>query len=169
MGTSRVRSRGFAAHSSRALLAALILACGCATAPENIRDEYEPVTGILVPPVFVDESNRLFLFVRTQDRVVSAVLYNRRESHIVRRVAMELKGASEARPVVLYGRRIEGHFQEFIEGIDYDVVAIGFFSEAAERYLYIQVNYRKGVKESVWEVELKTLLPALLNGVKKFM
>lgn len=144
-------------------------ACATKLTPvEQIQKTYSVVSGQLLFPISVDENNRLFVHIRTEEGIVSGVAANKKESHIIRRLAAELAKSPESHPVLLYGIKVTT-YQEFIQGIDYSIVAVLYYHSQSERYVMLQTNYQKGTREALRELDLSQIVPVLAEQAKKLL
>ncbi|MCI0560177.1 MAG: hypothetical protein MN733_16940 [Nitrososphaera sp.] len=131
---------------------------GCAfRGPSDISglaEEYKTLRGTLVaPPVLENGSERLVLYVReekpTEDKqeVLICVAVNKENKRLLKEMVDKL--AAVDAPIFLYGKPIEGNWYEYIEGIDFEVVAVGYYSKDADKYVTVITIYGDGAMDVI--------------------
>jgi len=131
----------------RAKIIALTLLLGCAYNVKSISEDYETVKGTLVaPPAVEDGGNRIVLYIQMNDEIkekleiVVAVAENEEKEKVLVSIKDKLL-ASPNQTVFLYGSKIKGPWREYIDGIDFEFVAIGLYNPYTNAYEVILANY----------------------------
>ena len=93
------------------------------------------------PPRIEANGERLVLFVvpDNEERTLVCVTENEEHEQILADVAQHL--AETAAPIVLYGRRVEGQWREYITGVDFYFEVIAFQRAEVGSYVIVSTEY----------------------------
>ena len=148
----------------------IILFCiSCATSePSSLIRDYSSTTGVLFNYPTLDETNRLFIYLQTDKGIITGVLDNQREAHIIRAINKDLEHIPLDSPIVFYGNKVKG-YQEVLEGIDYEVIGIVYYHTPSKQYRLTHVAYQKSTKEVLRDFSFSQIIPILLEQAKKLL
>jgi len=120
----------------------------------NLAEEYETLRGALVaPPVLENGSERLVLYVQEEkpiedkQEVLICVAVNEENKRLLKELADKLTAVDA--PIFLYGKPVEGNWHEYIEGIDFEVSALGYYSKDADKYVTIITTFGDGAMDVI--------------------
>lgn len=111
-------------------------------------ENYPTVFGRLAaPPVM--EHNRLFLYLKltpkegqTEGTILICVAENKEREEILKVLADSVVKASEYdKPLAIIGQPIHGAWQEYAEGIDFQIYAVGYWNPAGQKYQTVITTY----------------------------
>lgn len=145
----------------RFLLIALLLV-SCAKPPRDMKalTEYPTLVGKIVgEPVPEAGNKRLFIYLRVESEVeqssevfVCLAVNTERKDILIDLKARLMEGINE--PVFIFGFPNESrHYEEIIQGVDFHVVAVGFWVPQTEKYSYRIANYSKTTREALRSME----------------
>ena len=140
--------------------------------PEGVTDlakEYAFIKGVLAAPPILERGNeRLILYllvtepIEEKEDIVTAIAQNEEKEEILVELEQKLRETDE--PVFLYGSEVHGRWEEFIQGVDFVIYAVGYYDPKAKKYRIVITEYGVGLLENVsWGEFLKAALKA---GVK---
>lgn len=142
------------------LISFLFLSC---TFTGRYKDKYELISGTLIGKR-LDSRERLFLSIQTEESVIAGFLFNRYSSNVIKDLDSRLVLQEK---IIIYGLKIN-RVDEFVEGIDYRIYVIAYEDKELNKLLIIQADYSEGVLEKFRELNIKNIVPFLLQ-MKKFI
>lgn len=143
------------------------LSAGCAfRKPDTVTElaeNFKTLRGTLVaPPVLENGSERLVLYIQedkpTEDKqeVLICMAVNKDNKRLLKGLADKLTAVDA--PVFLYGKPVDGNWQEYIEGIDFEVSAIGYYANDADKYVTVITTYGDGAMDVIRSAGWKKFL-----------
>jgi len=156
-------------------LVCILAILGCSTTLKDYTEEYETIKGtIAAPPVIEDGGDRLIIYLQTgnivaeKSEIVVAVAENEEEKKVLKLISDKILGAPNE-VMFLYGAKVEGPWQEYIEGIDFQIIAIGVYNPNANSYDVILASYGTRTMDALrnvgWGGFIKILSQAALKRV----
>lgn len=145
-----------------------LLALGCATGltPAKLARDYTVIQGrVAVEPLLDDTKKRLFIYLRVEkpetdeSYIIEAVAFNPEEKALLTRVQKKII-ASDA-VVFLYATKINGQWQEFIKGADYEIYAIGLYNTRSERREIIHMAYGLSLRDAMSNIKWTDFIKAV--------
>lgn len=154
------------------ILLALVLS-GCASNLKDYSEDYETIKGTLAgPPIVEDGGNRLVLYIKTdkiveeKDEVIVAVAENGEKEKVLKLISDKLL-ASPNEVIFLYGEKTEGPWREYIDGIDFEFVAIGIYNKYSNAYDVVLANYGTRTMDALKSVSWGSFLKNLTQAAVK--
>lgn len=139
-------------------LQTLVLLCvaGCASSDglKGLGKKFPTLWGRLAAPPTL-ENHRLFLYVKVthqegygEDEIIICVAENEEKAEILKRLAARVVESSEAgKPLALIGNPVRGSWQEYAEGIDFEIYAVGYFNPKGQKYQTVITAYGTRLKD----------------------
>jgi hypothetical protein len=157
----------------RLVILGLLGLLGCAHNVRSISEDYETLKGTLAaPPTIENGGDRIVLYIRTdkklQDKfeIMVAVGENTEKEKVLSAIRDKLL-ASPNETVFLYGSKVDGPWQEYIDGIDFEFIAIGLYNPNSTAYEIILANYGTRTMDALrsvsWTGFIKTLGQAAIK------
>lgn len=144
-----------------------IVSCSSLSPLEKAIKKYDYIEGYLAAKPVLDDKGRLFVNINTVDNSFVGVLRNKKESYIITQLFDNIKRSPRDQPIKWYGKKIKG-IDEIIDGVDYEVFIISYYNSSYSRYLFVQVDYCRGTRENLQEIDMKKIFPILFDHAKKF-
>lgn len=155
------------------LLLPMLLTLACASNVKTLSEEYETVKGTLAaPPILEDGGNRLILYIKTEKKteekneIVVAAAENDEKGKVLVAIKDKLL-LSPSETVFLYGYPVQGQWREYIDGIDFEFVAIGVYEPNTKNYQVILATYGTRARDAVsnisWSDFIKTVFGAAIK------
>lgn len=146
------------------LTALLILSetgCSVFEGPEDVKaltEEYQTIQGTLVaPPVLEDGGRRLFIYIQREKptngtkEVLVCVTVNKDNKDVLKRLSKNVVSGTE-QPIFIYARPVNGKWNEFMEGVDYEMIAVGYYNKDAGRYMTAITTYGDSLTDALKNV-----------------
>src|SRR3990167_3390838 len=144
-----------------------ILALGCVSTLKDYTENYETIKGTVVAaPVIEDGGDRLIVYLKTdklveeKNEIIAAVAENGEKEKVLKLIADKILH-SPNEILFIYGSRVQGPWREYIDGIDFEIVAIGVYNPYANAYDVILANYGTRAMDALrsvsWTGFIKTL------------
>ncbi len=146
----------------------------CAT-PNNLEDlgKFVILRGkIAGEPIFEDGGKRMFIYLEVESEVEEkkevfiCLAVNKEKKTALVDIKNRLMAAVDE-PVFIYAYPNDERYEEIIRGIDYHIVAVGFYLPLADEYQYRLVNFSQGTREALknisWGRFIKKLGKAVIN------
>ncbi len=156
----------------------MFLLSGCFTSgrpsgAEQLAKNYTHIKGVLAaPPVLERGNERLILYllveneIEEKEEIYIAIAENEEKEEILIEVELKLRNTNEA--VFLYGEKVNGRWQEFISGVDFDVYAVGYYVPAAKKYQIVITRYGNNLMDTLsWGDFLKAAGKAVIKAGSK--
>lgn len=158
------------------LLAVVLLTLSCATSsPQSLEDldlgEYSILRGNLVgEPVFENGGKRMFIYLEVgseenEKEVFICMALNEDKRTVLADLKDRLLAA--VGEVYIYAIPNEKAHEEIIAGVDYIIIAVGFYIPQASKYQYRLANYNQSTRQAIrnirWGSFLKKLGKAVIN------
>src|SRR3990172_1053150 len=149
------------------LICIALLALGCVSSLKDYTEDYETVKGIIVaPPVTENGGDRLIIYLKTdklveeKNEIIAAAAENGEKEKVLKLISDKILAAPNE-TLFLYGSKVNGPWREYIDGIDFEVVAIGVYNPHANAYDVILANYGTRAMDALrsvsWTGFIKTL------------
>lgn len=133
----------------------LLLLSSCAGGPRSVselNEEYTTVWGTVAASSTI-EGDRIFIYVReepaageTEGVVKVCVAENHDNTDVLKRLAERLTvGAT----VYVFGRPIKGPWYEYIEGVEFEALAVRYYNPKAEEYQTVITYYGPGFRDAL--------------------
>ena len=145
----------------------LIIISGCST-PQTMRDlseNYATVRGRMVAPPSI-QPHRLFLYIQidplegqTAGNILVCVAENKEKDQILQQLSTNIVEADK--PLFLLGSPVKGAWNEYAEGIDFEVYAVGYYNPKAQKYQTVITTYGDRVQDVVSSIGWGNLLKAI--------
>lgn len=154
------------------ILVAMHLACATPLTPATLGKDYITIRGTLASaPMLDDTKERLYIYLRVkkpesdEDYILEAVAYNPEDKDVLRRIEKKLIEVDA--PVVLHVTEIKEQWQEFVEGADWLITAVGVYNPRSESREIIHATYGNSLRDAMRDVSWTGFLKeALKKGVK---
>ena len=157
----------------RLLVALSVLSLGCASNLKDYSEKYETIKGVLAaPPIIEDGDNRLVLYIKTDLKVedkfeiIMAVAENSEKEKVLKLITDKIL-ASPNEVVFLYGEKVKGPWREYIDGVDFEFVAIGVYNPHANAYDVILASYGTRTMDALRSVSWGGFMKALGQAAVK--
>lgn len=153
-----------------ASIVALLLLSGCFTpgGVKKLGESYQTVFGRLAaPPVLAN--NRLFLYIKLTPKdgqeegtILICVAENEDKEQILKVLADSVMKAGEYdKPLAIIGEHVRGPWQEYAEGIDFEVYAVGYWNPAGEKYQTVMTTYGTKAMDLLSSISWRSFLQTL--------
>ena len=114
------------------------LGCRHLRKPDNLRElsqNFSKTWGRVVAPPSL-QGSRLFLYVQISSDVgekdgpiIVCVAENKDKDEILKRLADAV--VESDKPLYLFGQQIKGQWKEYMEGLDFEIYAVGYYNPKA--------------------------------------
>lgn len=143
----------------------LFLLSGCSfhrtmvgpTDTDDLNRNYSVVRGTLtVSPVLENGGKRLIIYLSPGttgpqefpvNNTVVAVATNDENKRVLESLLVKLEGSTSQ--VFIFGNRIDGRWQEYLDGVDFEVLAVSYFDVSAGRYMVVATTYGDSLVDMV--------------------
>ena len=146
-------------------LSAVIIGCGTPQTMRELSENYTTVRGRLVTPPSI-QAHRIFLYIQTdpeegqeQGAILVCVAENKEKDSILQQLAVNVVEADK--PLFLLGMPVDGSWNEYAEGIDFEVYAVGYFNPKAKKYQTVITTYGDRVQDVVSSLGWGNLIKAI--------
>lgn len=122
----------------------LLFIVGCASGPKNYKElgeEYESIKGLIAaPPVLENSDERLILYLKDENEdVMVAIATNHENDNLLQNLAKRLVSVNET--VFLFGQPVNGRYEEYLEGVDFEILALSYLDENSDSYMTVITTY----------------------------
>ncbi len=135
------------------LVVLIALSLGCAMTPKNTKQlaAQSPIhiKGLLAGPPELDDDKRLFIYLRVDEKIITAVAVNEKRKEILRYLNQRILTAPSDKPIFIYGTKVKGRWEEFTEGVDYEITAIGVYASSKQGYFIILTGFGNNWKDYI--------------------
>lgn len=129
---------------------------------KELSEEYETVWGRLVAPPKITD-HRIFLYVQKAPEegqeaglVLVCVAENTQRDEILKNLALAV--VESDKPVYVLGSKVEGHWNEYMDGVDFEIAAVGYFNPAAQKYQTVITTFGTRLTDVVRSVSWSEFL-----------
>jgi len=138
------------------LISLLLFACSTPGDLKKLSEDYPTVWGRLAAPPTV-ESHRLFLYIKVAPKegqgegtILVCIAENKEREEILQRLSERAVESGEAnKPLALIGKPVQGPWQEYAEGIDFEIFAVGYYNPKAQKYQTVITTYGDSLRDLI--------------------
>lgn len=134
-----------------AILASLMLSCGSIAlpnSPDEVGEGQRLVAGKVVT-TYMEGSHRLFVYLESEGEIVVGVAKNADKEDVLKRLQSRLSDNKHL--VVIFGDKV-GSWEEYVEGIDVQIILVSYFDEKADRAMVVYTEYGDRVSDLLKQV-----------------
>lgn len=137
----------------------LCMSCSTKSGLKELSQEFPTVWGRLAAPPTL-EGSRLFLYIKlapkegkTEATILICVAENDEKEGILQRLSERVVESGEAdKPLALIGKPIQGQWNEYAEGIDFEIYAVGYFNPKGQKYQTVITTYGTRLQDLISSV-----------------